>query len=148
MSYSQLPEFAVLSVLELADICASLELLTDTLALGCIGVRAEERFVCAAARIFPGASIWSQEHTVTVHGATSVRRIPWADATASRLEAGDGRRTSDLELRLTIAPANATRLSISSTHTDYTESAPYAQRILTTSCFAEMSGSWALSQQP
>jgi hypothetical protein len=39
VSFSQLPEFAVLSVLELADICASLELLTDTLALGSIGVR-------------------------------------------------------------------------------------------------------------
>jgi hypothetical protein len=137
-----------MSVPELASICASLELLTDTHALvGRIGVRAEGRFVSALARTFPGASIWSQEHTVTVHGATSVRRIPCADATASRLEAGVGKRTSDLELRLTIAPANNKRLSISSAHFDYTES-PYAQRILVTSCFAELHGSWTLNQQP
>ncbi len=83
-----------------------------------------------------------------MHGTTSVRRVPWADATASRLEAGVGRRSADLELRLTIAPANSKRLNISSSHTDYTESAPYAQRILVTSCFAETSGSWGLNQQP
>jgi hypothetical protein len=41
MSFSQLPEFAVLSVPELADICTSLELLTDPQALGRIGVRAK-----------------------------------------------------------------------------------------------------------
>ncbi len=37
LSFFQLPEFAVLSVPELAGICASLELLTDPMALGRIG---------------------------------------------------------------------------------------------------------------
>jgi hypothetical protein len=40
MSFSQLPEFAVLAVSELGGICASLELLTDPMALGRIGVHA------------------------------------------------------------------------------------------------------------
>ncbi len=44
MLYAQLPEFAVLSVLELADICASLELLSDPMALGRVGVRVDSLF--------------------------------------------------------------------------------------------------------
>ncbi len=68
MSFSQLPEFANLSVPELAGICASLELLTDTHWAALVRARAA---VYAPARTFPGASIWSQEHTVTVHGASS-----------------------------------------------------------------------------
>jgi hypothetical protein len=39
MLFFQSPPFAVVSVPELADICASLELLTDPMALGRIGVR-------------------------------------------------------------------------------------------------------------
>jgi hypothetical protein len=121
MSYSQLPEFAVLSVPELAEICASLEQLTDPMALGHIGVRVDRLLQSIRTLALSEAPRSGRR---TVHGATSVRRIPWADATASRLDAGVGRRTSDLELRLAIAPANRKRLSISSAHTDYTESAP------------------------
>jgi hypothetical protein len=45
MLFLQLPQFAVLSVPELANICASLELLTDPMALGRIGVRSCQGWV-------------------------------------------------------------------------------------------------------
>ncbi len=108
-SFFQLTEFVALSVPEVAGICASLELLTDLHALGRIGMRAEEWFVCAPARTFPGASIWSQEHTVTVHGASAERLSPWASATASRWRPRAPRRSGTHCTSLQHTPLNQLR---------------------------------------
>ncbi len=56
MLFFQLPQFAVLSVPELADICASLDLLTDPLALGRIGVRVDRLLRSISSSHFPLAA--------------------------------------------------------------------------------------------
>jgi hypothetical protein len=53
MLFFQLPQFAVLSVPELASICASLELLTDPMALGRIGVRVDRLLHSVCRSHFP-----------------------------------------------------------------------------------------------
>ncbi len=72
MLFFQLPQFAVMSVPELANICASLELLTDPMALGRVGVRSmshQAKVETGKGRPPPeGSSAWKQQHQANLHG--------------------------------------------------------------------------------